>query len=52
MHESTCLHCGVRVVRINHYTLDEAWIHQPEGHSFQDGRYYYCRLTQAEPVLE
>lgn len=49
MSESTCAHCGDRVVLVN-FSMGERWMHQPAGASFQDGQYEFCKVTVAEPV--
>lgn len=48
MAESTCRHCGQRIVLIN-YALGPSWVHQPTGAAFQDGVHEYCQITRAEP---
>lgn len=51
MPESTCVHCGKRIVRIN-YGLRNEWTHQPAGAAFQDGQHTYCHLSVATPATD
>ena len=46
--ESTCTHCGSRIVLINWLT-GPGWTHQPAGAAFQDGQHRYCHSTVATP---
>ena len=48
MPDSKCIHCGQRITLVRYSTGDE-WTHQPEGASFQDRTYAYCRRTRATP---
>lgn len=48
MAETTCKHCGQRIVWVN-LSWRPGWAHQPAGAAFQDGQHTYCQITRAEP---
>ena len=49
--EDKCMHCNVRIVK-KYYALGAKWMHQPEGSSFNDFAYEFCKLYTAEPDIE
>ncbi len=48
-YESTCRHCGARIVRTQ-FLGRNCWVHQPAGSAFQDNQHWHCKITSAEPV--
>jgi len=49
--ESTCTHCGQRIVLVN-YSHGKEWTHQPAEASFQDGQHWYCHISVATPTTD